>query len=208
MRDKLKEILSEIPSYSEELNLNLNKPEDRFKWFIASILFAKRISNKIAKNTFRKFIENDLTTPGNILQAGWDKLVETLDAGGYARYDFSTATNLLKTTKLLKELYKGSLEELHRQAENSKDLEKKLKEFKGVGPVAINIFLRELRGIWIKARPKVSTMALETAKRLEIEKDDIEIYESKLVRLKLQYCKKKKCDSCPVKNSCKTPITK
>ncbi|MFX0162703.1 MAG: hypothetical protein ACFE68_05105 [Candidatus Hodarchaeota archaeon] len=208
MRDKLKEILSETPSYSEELGLNLSKTEDRFKWFIASIFFAKRISNEIAKNTFRMFIENGLTTPDKILQAGWDKLVEILDLGGYVRYDFSTATNLLKTTNLLKELYNGSLEELHKQAENSKDLEKRLKEFKGVGPVAINIFLRELRGIWDKSKPKVSTMALETAKRLDIEKDDIEVYESKLVRLKLEYCKKKKCEICPVKNYCKTPVTK
>lgn len=208
MRDKLKEILSETPSYSEELGLNLSKTEDRFKWFIASIFFAKRISNEIAKNTFRMFIENGLTTPDKILQAGWDKLVEVLDVGGYVRYDFSTATNLLETTNLLKELYNGSLEELHRQAEDSKDLEKRLKEFKGVGPVAINIFLRELRGIWDKSKPKVSTMALETAKRLDIEKDDIEVYESKLVRLKLEYCKKKKCEICPVKNYCKTPVTK
>ena len=208
MREKLKEILSETPSYSKELGLNLNKPEDRFKWFIASILFAKRISNEIAKRTFRIFIENGLTTPEKILKAGWDKLVEVLDVGGYVRYDFSTATNLLETSKLLKELYNGYLEELHRLAEDSKDLEKRLKEFKGVGPVAVNIFLRELRGIWDKAKPKASTMALELAKRLDIEKDDIEVFESKLVRLKLQYCKKKKCEICPVKNYCKTPITK
>jgi len=36
---------------------------------------------------------------------------------------------------------------------DSKDLERRLIEFKGFGPTAVNIFLRELRGIWSKANP-------------------------------------------------------
>ena len=103
----IKKILSKIPSYSDELNLNLAKAEDRFKWLLASILFAKRISSEIAKKTFQKFIENGLTSPDSLLKAGWDKIVEVLDAGGYVRYDFSTATNILETVKLLKKQYPG-----------------------------------------------------------------------------------------------------
>ena len=118
----IKKILSEIPSYSDELNLNLAKAEDRFKWLLASILFAKRISSEIAKKTFQKFIENGLTSPDSLLKAGWDKIAEVLDAGGYVRYDFSTATNILETVKLLKKQYQGSLENLYENASNSKDL--------------------------------------------------------------------------------------
>jgi len=198
----LMEILSEIPSYSEELGLDLTKPKDRFRWFLASILFAKRISSAIAKRTFRKIVENRLTTPDRLLDAGWDRLVEVLDSGGYVRYDFSTATNLLEVAKTLKERYRGSLEALHEQARDPEDLENRLKEFKGVGPTAVNIFLRELRGTWVKAEPKFSEMALEVAKRLRIKRGDLKTHEAKLVKIRLEYCKKKRCTECPVKDYC------
>jgi len=193
--------LKKLPNYSEELGLNLSVAEDRFKWFLASLLFAKRISADIAKRTFRRFVEENLTTPDRILDAGWDRLVEVLDSGGYVRYDFSTATNILETVKLLKSKYDGSLEKLHEEALDPRDLEKKLMEFKGFGPTAVNIFLRELRGVWPKAQPKPSPIAVEVANRLGLK--DIEIFESKLVRIYLEYCKKHKCEKCPVKIHCK-----
>ncbi len=191
--------LGKLRSYAEELGLNLTKPEDRFKWFLASILFAKRISAEIANKTFRKFEDAGLTTPDSILDAGWDRLVEVLDSGGYVRYDFSTASNLLAIMKDLKKKY-GDLEKLHQQSNSPSDLEKKLMEFKGVGPVCVNIFLRELRGKWEKAKPKPSKMAIETAQKIGLE--DIETHESALVRLNLEYCKKRKCLNCPVQSHC------
>ena len=140
----VKEKLSQLPSYSEELGLDLSKPEDRFRWFLASILFAKRISAEIAKKTFRRFEEEGLITPEKILEAGWHRLVQVLDSGGYVRYDFSTASNLLSIMKELKEKY-GDLETVHRESESARGLERRLLEFKGVGPTGVNIFLRELR---------------------------------------------------------------
>lgn len=59
------------------------------------------------------------------------------------RYDYSTATKLLDISRELKEKY-GTLSSLFRKSENKKDLEKKLLEFKGVGPVTAKIFLRDL----------------------------------------------------------------
>lgn len=196
----VEEELSRLSTYSEELGLDLTKPEDRFKWFLASNLFAKRISAEIAKRTYRRFEEEGLTTPESILDAGWDQLVQVLDSGDYVRYDFSTATNLLRILGELKEEY-GCLEKLHRKSKDSKDLEKRLQEFKGIGPVGTNIFLRELRGIWEKAKPKNSRMAVEVAKRLGVE--NTEAYESALVRLNLEYCKKRRCEECPAENYCK-----
>jgi endonuclease III len=195
----IEDALLNIPSYSAELGLDLHRPEDRFKWFLASILFAKRISAEIAKKTYRQFEREGLTTPERILEAGWDRLVEVLDSGGYTRYDFSTATNLLKTMHKLKEY--GGLEELHNASKNSRDLEGKLQEFKGVGPVCVNIFLRELRGIWEKADPEPSKIAIETGRKLGLK--DVKPYESALVRLSLEYCKKSRCSKCPIKNICR-----
>lgn len=197
----VKRALLSLPSYSEELGLDLEKPEDRFKWFLASVLFAKRISAQIAKKTYVLFELEKLTSPDALLQAGWDRLVEVLDSGGYARYDFSTATNLLGIAKTLKEKY-GSLEKLSEESINPKDLEKCLREFKGVGPVGVNIFLRELRGIWENAKPLPSLMAVSTAKRVRLDLEEVEHFESQLVRLNLEFCKKHRTSKCPLGENC------
>ena len=197
----VKRALSKLQRYSGELELDLSKSEDRFKWFLAAILFAKRISAETAKETYLYFDQEDLTNPDAILEAGWDRLVEVLDSGGYTRYDFSTATNLLGIMKTLKEKY-GDLERLHAKSIDAADLENRLQEFRGVGPVGVNIFLRELRGIWEKAKPRPSPMALAMAQKIGLELKDVERYESQLVRLNLEYCKKRRSSECPLEDGC------
>lgn len=135
----VKRALSRLQSYSEELGLDLLKAEDRFKWFLVAILFAKRIPAETAKQTYQYFDQEDLNNPDAILEAGWDRLVEVLYLGGYTRYDFSTATNLLGITKTLREEY-GDLERLHAESRDAADLEKRLREFRGVGRMGVNIF--------------------------------------------------------------------
>jgi len=200
IRDKV----SGIASYSQELGLDLNKEEDSFKWFLASVLFAKRISSQIAKRTYKEFEGAGIVTPEGILEAGWDKLVDVLDRGGYVRYDFSTASKLLEIAASLREKY-GSLENLHTRAKDSKDLEKKLLEFKGVGPTTVNIFLRELKGIWGKAKPAISPIAREVADKLGLKEEEMEYHniESPLVRIGLEFCKGRRCSICPVRDRCR-----
>jgi len=60
MRDVTEKVLRLI-TYSQELGLNLKTEEDRFKWFLASILFAKRISSEVAKRTYREFDKGNST---------------------------------------------------------------------------------------------------------------------------------------------------
>jgi len=168
---------------------------------LASILFAKRISAQTAKETYRYFEQEDLNSPAAILEAGWDHLVEILDQGGYTRYDFSTATNLLAIAKTLKEKY-GDLENLNATASSPRDLEKRLQEFRGVGPVGVNIFLRELRGIWQNAQPTPSLLALSKARQIGLSQKEAVKFESQLVRLNLEYCKKNRTVECPLKNCC------
>jgi endonuclease III len=193
--------------YSEELSIEPEK--EPFKWFLASMLFGARISEKIAINTYREFEKAGLTEPEKILTAGWDELVEILDKGGYVRYDFKTADKLLEISDNLIRSYNGKLEEVHRRAKDQKDLALKLKALgKGVGDITISIFLRELRGKWSKANPEIRGLALETLERLNITRRDIENldlvnFECALVRLSKNFCRKKACAICPVKNLCK-----
>ncbi len=130
-------------------------------------------------------------------------MVQVLDSGGYVRYDFSTASNLLNIMTELKQNY-GDLEALHRESTGPRDLETRLQEFKGVGPTGVNVFLRELRSIWKNARPNPSKIATRTAQRMDLQ--NIEPYESALVRINLEYCKKRKCEECPVREHCKERI--
>ena len=197
--DKIDHLLDLFPPYSKDLGIDLTKPSGRFKWLLASILFGARISEKIASNTYRSFERYGLDTPEKILAAGWDKLVEVLDGGGYTRYDFSTATKLLDIMGDLKERY-GSLENLYLTYPN---LEKKLKEFKGIGDVTAHIFLREMRGVW-NVSLKVPSEIKKVADNLDIDLNEGELeIETALVKLNLRYCKRKRCSNCPMSDYCR-----
>jgi len=140
-------IKKEKKIYSKDLRINLksNNEKDLFKWFLACLLFGKPIQQAVAKKTFFEFIKNRLDTPEKILAAGWDKLVKVLDQGHYVRYDFSTATKLLEICKELKERYKGRVTKIIKESKNWQDLEKRLLTVKGIGPVTVQIFLRDLK---------------------------------------------------------------
>ena len=155
--------------YSEELGIDLasRKEEEIFKWFIASLLFGARISEEIAEKTYKEFEKRGILSPHAILEAGHERLVEALDEGGYARYDESTAKKLVDIVKTLQGEY-GTLGELHEAAASPRDLERKLRRFKGIGPVTANIFLREMRTIWEKANPEPSSRAKKMARFLKI----------------------------------------
>ena len=202
--DTVECLLSAYPLYSEDLKIDLATPSGRFQWFFASILFGARISEKIAIRTFRAFQEEGIDNPEKILSTGWDGLVRILDAGGYVRYDFSTATKLIDIMSTLRERY-GSLEELYEQSSDTEDLESRLKEFKGIGPVTAEIFLREMRGVW-DINPEVSDKAQEVAEWMDIDMkklsgEKLSRVETALVKLYLRCRKKKTCSECPC-NKC------
>lgn len=199
-------LVESFPLYSEELGIDLSQPSGRFRWFLASILFGARIGERIAMNTYRCFEGAGVDAPDEIIKAGWNRLVEILDAGGYVRYDFSTASKLLDIMDSLKRRY-GSLEGLYSQALSTADMTRLLTEFKGIGPTTAQIFLRELREKW-EVSPPISAIARKAARNLGInlgqfEGEKLARVETALVKLGLRYCKKRKCAECPVRRFCK-----
>lgn len=160
--------------YSEELGIVLKGAQDgeHFKWFLASLLFGARISEAIAKNTYRAFERHDLLTPEMILAAGWDFLVNPImREGGYVRYDGRKSTQILRDCEMLLHNYQGSLKKLHDTSRDNADLEARLLAFYGVGPVTVNIFLRELRPYWRKADPEPLPIAYKMAKTIGLDLD-------------------------------------
>jgi endonuclease III len=211
-------------AFSRELGIDLSSGSriELSRWFLAAKLFGARISSTIAAQTYKEFERRGVILPGQILDTGWDGLVEILDAGGYVRYDFSSATKLLSIMKDLLEQYDGDLNLLHERALEEKDLEDRLKRLgKGIGDVTVNIFLRELRTVWAKARPPLSPPARLAAGRLglitegdpldtleliwagrQVRGSDFRDFEAALVRLGKDFCKKGRHDVCPLRNVC------
>lgn len=220
------ELLKRVPgTFSNELGIDLGskKKEELFKWFLASLLFGARIGETIAISTYGKFDEQSIDSPKKIIDMGWDGIVKLLDEGGYVRYDFKTATKLLDIASLVEKEYQGDLENLHRKAKTPEDLENLLHGFKGVGPITINIFLRELRGIWKKAAPlpgdpaliasldlglinkqeavdrRISLSRLQNSwTEAKIKNKNFPDFEATLVRLGKNYCRRNK-EACPLK---------
>ena len=155
--------------YASALGIDLAAPGvgERFKWFLAAVLYGTRISESLATRTWREFTARGALTPDRILQTGWDGLVGILDAGGYVRYDYKTATKLLAVCDALMRDYGGSLDALHDAAADPRDLEQRIKALgKGIGDITVGIFLRELRGIWARAEPPLSPLAFSAAAAL------------------------------------------
>ncbi|MFA6147032.1 MAG: hypothetical protein WC899_02355 [bacterium] len=214
--------------YSRELGIDTVQVDsgEIFRWFLACKLMGARISTRNALRTYKEFERRGAVTPGRIRETGWDGLVEILDAGGYARYDFSTATKLLAITDDLLRRYRGDLNVLHEEATGPRDLEDRIKGLgKGIGDVTANIFLRELRGVWAKARPALSplvrlsagnlsllvpgqdsTQSLEQYwRRRKTPGYDFRDFETALLRLGKDYCRKSRCEACPVHDLCVAP---
>ncbi|HJV88554.1 MAG TPA: hypothetical protein VJ698_24025 [Noviherbaspirillum sp.] len=179
-------------TYAAELGIDLasGAPAEVYKWFIAAVLFGAPISEAVAMRTWHEFAHASALAPRRMLDAGWDRLVELLDHGGYTRYDFKTATKLLAINEALMQQYKGNLNALHDSASGESDLERRVMELgKGIGAVTTNIFLRELRGVWPKADPMPSDRAIQAAKVLGFVNKSVDDPGRILQRLKEVYRK-------------------
>ena len=172
--------------YASELGIDLGAPDpgERFKWFLAALLYGTRISETLARRTWHEFAARGVLTPDRIVATGWDGLVAILDAGGYVRYDYKTATKLLEVCAALMRDYGGNLDALHAAASGPRDLETRLKALgKGIGDTTVGIFLRELRGIWARAEPPLSPLPLAAATALGYLTPAVDDADRALVRL-------------------------
>ena len=213
--------------YSDILGINLKTKDDGeiFKWFLASVLFGAPINETSVIRTYKRFESHEVLAPEKILETGWDGLVKILDEGGYARYDFKTSDKLLEVMGNLLVKYEGSLNLIHERASDSYDLEKRLKDLgKGVGDVTVSIFLRELRDLWKKADSKPTSLVILAAKNLGIVREEgperalgeleefwrkngvdgktFVNFETALLRLGKNLCRRKKCRECVLERCC------
>lgn len=133
-----------------DLDIDLDEPTDAavFRWLVACQLFGARISQEIAARAFQELDNAGLLTPQKLATADWQRLVDLLGAGGYRRYDESTARELIEMGRLASEKYGGKLTVLRDDLTSKKELADRAQEFKGIGPTAAKIFVRELAPAW------------------------------------------------------------
>jgi hypothetical protein len=152
--------------YSTELGIDLDAgATGADQWFCAATLFGTRISAPIAVRTYRALAQAGVRTVLDAGERDWDDLVSLLDAGGYARYDFRTATRLQRLAAETRSRCAGTVASLATLTD-PQILERALDDFTGWGPTTVRIFLRELRGVWPGAQPPVDERALRAARHL------------------------------------------
>ena len=133
----------------KDLGIDLSKPTDAtvFRWLVACQLFGARISQEIAARAFGEIDRAGLVTPRKLASADWQRLVDLRGKGGYRRYDESRARELIEVGRLAVDKYGGKVTRMRDDA-NKREVTERLQEFKGIGPTAARIFLREMAPIW------------------------------------------------------------
>jgi hypothetical protein len=206
--------------YSMELGIDVDAGDAEIeRWFLAATLFGTRISARVAERTFRVLSDAGLAQIAQARHIPWDDLVACLDEGGYARYDFRTATRLQALSEVIDERYDGQVAVIGRGFRTYPELRRALDVLPGWGAVTIQLFLRELRGVWPGAEPPLDQRATFGAQHLglfgpdpvqpglprlaELASEcglDLRDLESGLVRLVLAHRRGR--GSCPGGNTC------
>lgn len=161
-------------TFGEELGIDVkrNTPAPLFQLLVFSILSSARIGHGAALSAARALERAGWTTPRKMAGTTWRQRTNTLNRSGYARYDESTSRMLGDTAQLLLEEYGGDLRKLRERAgRDVKEERRLLKQFKGIGDVGANIFLREAQAAWGEAAPFLDQRAAKAAGRLGLPRD-------------------------------------
>jgi 3-methyladenine DNA glycosylase/8-oxoguanine DNA glycosylase len=131
--------------HAADLGIDLadGKPQQLYRWFLASVLFARPIRQEQAAETYRVLIDHGFTSPGKFVGAGREQLRGVLDEGGYGRFDYQM-TDALHDAMHTIDADEGSVSHLVRSASSRAELRESLEALKGVGPKAVEIFLRDI----------------------------------------------------------------
>jgi endonuclease III len=165
-------------TFAEELGINVgaNTSSELFKLLCASILFSTRIGAKVAMRAATAIFEKGWTTPEKLVKAGWDSRTVTLNRSGYARYDGRGSMMLGDSAQMVIDKYGGDMRKLREAAGRDPAKERDLlKEFKGIGNVGADIFLREVQAAWEEVFPFLDKRAAEAARKLGLKSDPYEL---------------------------------
>ncbi|KAH8800496.1 hypothetical protein F5884DRAFT_863211 [Xylogone sp. PMI_703] len=166
-------------------NTNLPTPkkptsETILAHILNALLSSARISHTIAKRALQVLMEHGYHNFKILSASTWKERVAVLDEGGYARYDFSTATKLGKLATLLKNKYDSDATKIlpseSDSALNRKILQDRLKEISGLGPLGIELFISTMQMAWPSLCPFIVSRDIQVADQIGLGKDVDAIY--------------------------------
>lgn len=155
-------------TYAEDAGITLrNTPQPLYQVLVAACLLSARIKASVATAAAHELFAAGMRDPRKMCDAGRQQRVDALGRGHYRRYDERTATQLGEGARLLLDRYRGDLRRLRDEADGDPDaMRRALREVPGLGPVGVEIFLREVQAVWPETRPLFDGKALKGAERL------------------------------------------
>ncbi|WP_245703207.1 endonuclease [Streptomyces lushanensis] len=154
-------------TYADQAGIQLrNTPQPLYQLLVLSGLLSARIRSDTAVAASRALSEAGLRDARRMADATWQQRVDALGRGGYRRYDERTSTQLGAGAELLLDKYHGDLRRLRDTADgDTGTLRSLLREVPGLGPVGVDIFLREVQGVWPEVAPYLDEKTLQGARR-------------------------------------------
>jgi endonuclease III len=174
----VKELLDRFGQTSAELaGIRLvDKPSPLYQLLVLATLLSARISADIAIAAAKELFAAGYRTPQRMRKASWQDRVDALGRAGYRRYDERTSTMLGDAAVQLLDRWNGDLRKLRDDVSGDpKGIRELLTEFKGMGPVGADIFLREVQAVWPDVAPYVDGRALQGAKKVGLPSNPREL---------------------------------
>ncbi|MGW4911870.1 endonuclease [Streptomyces sp. NPDC004270] len=155
-------------TYAREAGVKLrDTPQPLYQLLVLAQLLSARIRASVATDAARALFDDGMHNPKRMSEATWQQRVDALGKGHYRRYDERTATQLAEVADRLLERYGGDLRKLREAAGGDvEECKRLLRELPGMGPVGVDIFLREAQGVWPEVAPYFDAKALQGAARL------------------------------------------
>lgn len=160
-------------TYAEEAGVRLDDaPGPLFQLLVLANLLSARISSGVAVAAARELFAAGYTTARKMADASWQERVDALGRGHYRRYDERTSTMLGRGAELLLDRYDADLRRLAKAADGDPGrMRPLLKEVPGIGDTGVDIFLREVQGVWPTVRPYLDRRAVDGARRIGLPTD-------------------------------------
>ncbi len=152
-------------TYAEQAGIRLkNTPGPIYQVLVLAHLLSARIRGDIAVDAARALFDAGMRDPRRMRDATWQQRVDALGVGGYRRYDERTATQLGDGARWLLDRYGGDARRL--RGGTARQVAERLREYPGIGPMGVDIFLREVQAVWPEYAPYIDRKAQDGAERV------------------------------------------